>query len=313
MNVISYIALFTILVVLIMLKNRYEDKRLREETDDNYETIQKYLLDDESLAKSKKPILWIHVPREYNTRNWTSFGSRSSYELNIPYLHLTVDTIIKHCDDSFTICIIDDFTFKKLLPNWTVDLSITSNPLLSNLRILGQLRLLEIYGGVICPVSFLCFKDLIDFYDKQDMFVCENRGTYFQFAGAKKGANVLKNVIELAQRNISLSGHEFNQALNKYALKCKQIRLIEGMRIGTKNIDDRAILVDDLMSNDYLKLYENCYGILIPMDELLVRRKYEWFNRLNKKQVLQSNTILGNYFLIHRENQKGMKWVTFTQ
>lgn len=312
MNVITYIALFIILVVLIMLKNRHEDKRLREETDDNYETIQKYLLDDESLAKSKKPILWIHVPREYNSRNWTSFGSRSSYELNIPYLHLTVDTIIKHCEDSFTICIIDDFTYKKLIPNWSVDLSITSGSLLSNLRILGQLKLLEMYGGVICPVSFLCFKDIIDFYDNQDMFVCETRGSHFQFAGAKKGSNVLKNVIELAQRSVSFSAHEFNQAMNKYVYKNKQIRLIEGMRIGTKNIDDADIRVDDLMSNDYLKLYDNCYGILIPTDELLSRRKYEWFNRLSKKQVLQSNTILGNYFLIHRENQKGVKWVSFT-
>jgi hypothetical protein len=312
MNLVSYIALFIILVVLIMLKNRYEDKRLREETDNNYETIQKYLLDDESLAKSKKPILWIHVPREYNSRGWASFGSRSSYELNIPYLHLSVDAIIKHCDDSFTICIIDDFTFKKLIPNWTIDLSITSNPLLSNLRILGQLKLLEIYGGVITPVSFLCFKDLIDLYDKQDVFVCETRGNYFQFAGAAKGSPVLKNVIEVAQRNISLSTHEFNQVLNKYSLKNKQIRLIEGTRIGTKSVDDADILVDDLMSNEYLKLYDNCYGILIPMDELLNRKKYEWFNRLNKRQVLESNTILGNYFLIHRENKKGMKWVSIS-
>ena len=309
MNVISYAALFIILVVLIMLKNRYEDLEGR---DDNYETIQKYLLDDESLAKSKKPILWIHVPREYNSRSWQSFGSRSSHELNIPYLHLTVDTIIKRCDESFTICIIDDFTFKKLIPNWSVDLSITSGSLLSNLRVLGQLKLLQIYGGVICPVSFLCFQDLIAFYDKRDMFVCESRQSYFQFAGAAKGSSVLTNVIELAQRSVSLSAHEFNQVLNKHALKNKQIRLIEGARVGTKNIDDADVLVDDLMSNEYLKLYENCYGILIPMDELLARRKYEWFNRLSKKEVLRSNTILGNYFLIHRENKKPVKWASFT-
>jgi hypothetical protein len=310
MNPLYYIALFIILVVLIMLKNRYEDKRLREEDTDNYETIQKYLLDDESLAKSKKPILWIHVPREYNTRNWLSFGSRSSYELNIPYLHLTVETIIKRCEESFTICIIDDFTFKKLIPNWSIDLSAISAPLLSNIRILGQLRLLELYGGVICPVSFLCFKDLIDFYDKQDMFVCETHGSHFQFAGAKKDCHILKQVIELAQRSVSLSAHEFNKILNQFVYTSKKIRLVEGVRIGTKSIDDTDILVDDLMSNDYLKLYEGCSGILIPMDELLNRRKYEWFNRLSKRQVLESNTILGNYFLINRENQKSVKWVS---
>ena len=78
------IIFFAILIVLAILYNRFEDKRLREENQDNYETIQKYLLNDETLAKSKKPILWIHVPYEYNSRRWLNFGSRSSFELNHP-------------------------------------------------------------------------------------------------------------------------------------------------------------------------------------------------------------------------------------
>ena len=78
--------LFFILIVLGVLYKRFEDKRIKEEEGDTYESIQKYLLDGTTLGESKKPILWIHVPYEYNSRHWLSFGSRSSLELNQPYL-----------------------------------------------------------------------------------------------------------------------------------------------------------------------------------------------------------------------------------
>ena len=48
--------LFFILIVLGMLYKRFEDKMKREESSDIYESIQKYLLDDDTLGKSKKPI-----------------------------------------------------------------------------------------------------------------------------------------------------------------------------------------------------------------------------------------------------------------
>ena len=38
--------LFLILIVLGFLYKRFEDKRIREENKDNYEAVQKYLLDD---------------------------------------------------------------------------------------------------------------------------------------------------------------------------------------------------------------------------------------------------------------------------
>jgi hypothetical protein len=107
----NYILLFVILIVLGILYRRFEDKRMRQDNLENIETIQKYLLDDTSLSKSKKPILWIHVPYEYNSRNWLSFGSRTSFDLNQPYLYLTVRSIIEKCDSSFTICLIDDNSF----------------------------------------------------------------------------------------------------------------------------------------------------------------------------------------------------------
>ena len=168
----NYIFLFFILIVLGILYRKFEDKRLKEENSENYKTIQKYLLDDVTLAKSKKPILWIHVPYEYNSRKWLSFGSRSSLDLNQPYLYLTVKSIIARCDDSFTICIIDDNAFERLIPGWSVDMTRISDPILANMRTLGLMKLLHIYGGLLCPISLLilskdhCFISLTISYNK---------------------------------------------------------------------------------------------------------------------------------------------------
>ena len=157
---INNIILFVILIVVGILYYRYENKRMSEENEDNIETIRKYLLDDATLAKSKKPILWIHVPYEYNSRNWLSFGSRTSFDLNQPYLYLTVKSIIQQCDSTFTICLIDDSTFYKLIPGWTIEMNRISSPISDNMRMLGLMKLMYMYGGMICPISFLCIKDL---------------------------------------------------------------------------------------------------------------------------------------------------------
>ena len=63
-SITNLLILFFILIVLGILYKRFEDKRIKEEDGDIYESIQKYLLDDDTLGKSKKPILWIHVPYE---------------------------------------------------------------------------------------------------------------------------------------------------------------------------------------------------------------------------------------------------------
>ena len=47
-----------------------------------------------------------------------------------------------------------------------------------------------------------------------------------------------------------------------------------------------------------MDLNPSTYGILIPANEILSRNKFEWFSRLNAKQVVNSNTIIGNYLLL---------------
>ena len=311
--------LIFILIVLGFLYKRFEDKRIREENNYDNEAIQNYLLDSATLGKSKKPILWIHIPYEYNSRKWLSFGSRSSLDLNQPYLYLTVRSIISKCEKSFTICIIDDNSFAKLLPEWKVNLTTISDPILSNMRTLGLTKLLYKYGGLICPVSFLCMTDLIGIYNKgtrnEKLFLCEtvNRNVtstefdYYPsltFCGAPKENETIMQLCDFITRIISRDNTaqsvflgDFNRWCNK-RIQSGQINLIDGVEIGIKTVHEKPILVDDLLSNNYLDLFPGAYGILIPSNEILMRRNYEWFARMSAKQVLESETIIGNYLLL---------------
>ena len=319
--------LFFILIVLGVLYKRFEDKMSREESSDIHESIQKYLLDDDTLGKSKKPILWIHVPYEYNSRNWLSFGSRSSFDLNQPYLYLTVRSIIKNCDKSFTICIIDDTSFKRLIPGWNINMTSISDPILSNMRMLGMMKLLYIYGGMHCPISFLCLKDLNELYVKgtrgEKMFVCEtvDRNVTstdvdfypnLNFCGAPKECETVRELCNFIQRTAShdyTADTKFLGEFDKWSkerIHSGKINMIEGVEIGTKTVDEKQIIVDDLMSNNYLDLYQGTYGILIPSEEILSRNKFEWFARMSPKQVMESDTIIGNYILLSQTEEKGI-------
>lgn len=318
-NLSNLIILFSVLIVVGFFYKRYTDKLEREENGDIYENIQKYLLDDVALGKSKKPILWVHVPYEYNSRNWLSFGSRSSFDLNQPYLYLTMRSIIRQCDKSFTICIIDDASFKKLIPGWNIDMTKISDPILSNMRTLGMAKLLYIYGGLVCPLSFVCLKDLSSLYIKgtrgDKMFVCEtiNRTAtssdldFFpnvSFFGAPKECETIKEMCHYIQSTISNDYTAESVFLGEFDKWCMariqrgQINFIDGIEIGTKTTTGKQIVIDDLLSNHYLDVCTETYGIYIPADEILKRHKFEWFARLSEKQVLQSDTIIGNYILV---------------
>jgi hypothetical protein len=329
MLVANYIIIVIIVIALGILYQKFCEKQYSiaglPEGLDNYNEIKKYLLSDSynesALAKSKKPILWIYVPHEYNTRNWSSFGSRSSYDLNQPYLYLTVKSIIKCCDKSFHICIIDDQSFDKLLPesNYSATLATVGEPILANVRQLAIAKLIHLYGGVSVPISFLCNRDLVGLYEKgtrdDTMFVCENINTNIsatnemfypdvRFMGAKKNNEMMEKYIEHLEKLMGTNyaaEHDFlggcNAWIKPHIDKKHGIRLIPGTDVGTKTVNEDPVLIDNLLNQDFIQFYNKMYGIWIPADQILKRNNYEWFARLSADQIFQSNTILGKQFV----------------
>ena len=152
--------LLIIALIVGMFYKRFLDKYEKEDEIKKYEAIRHFLLNESDIATSSLPILWIHVPYELNSRSWESFNSRSSMELNLSYIQLTIGSIIKHCGKDFKICLIDDKSFIKLIPGWVHDLDKIGSPLKEKLRFLAKLKLLKYYGGMFIPQSFLCLRSL---------------------------------------------------------------------------------------------------------------------------------------------------------
>ena len=79
--------------------------------------------------------------------------------------------------------------------------------------------------------------------------------------------------------------------------KKNEINVINAKQFGMKDRDNNEILIEDLLSSSPIRLVSDCYCIVIPKDELLKRTKFNWFVRLNKSQIIESDNNISNYLL----------------
>ena len=327
------------ILLIIVFTSVYFGNQLRKANDmlehkEDQELIQKYLLNETKItemtkaatatevAKATRPKLWIHIKYDKNSRKWLSFGSRSSNNLNQPYLHLTIKSIIQHCGNDFHICFVDDDSFSKLLPEWQFKMSHLAEPFLSRVREYGMAKLLYKYGGMILPNSFICFRNLITFYKKalvgNKPFVTEQVNHHAQIhhgdkrllfvpdsyiMGSNMGDSTIRMWIELLEKQIGPHFHnqtEFLGVSNQWFLdriNDGSMTLIDGAFVGVKTAQRRAILLDDLMETESLDLDPMCYGVYVPADELLKRNKYEWYAVLSTEELMKSKPILTRYLV----------------
>jgi len=297
--------------------NKIKEKARAADDDDEYELVRQYLLNDSPLYGHNKPKLWIHTKYEVNARQWRSFGSRNSTDLNQPYLHLTVKSIINHCGNDFNVCLIDDASFRKLIPRWTIDVPALAEPLRSQAREMGMVHLLATYGGMVVPNSFLCTKNLLPLYEEATTpFVGENvaRATLYEggrrlqfapdvrFMGARKEDPCVRDLARfLTQQYQFYHVHQESAFLGETAAWClkaiqrRQMSLVTGEWLGTKNIKHQRVMLEDMMDDTYLDLDPRCKGLWIPEDEILQRNKYQWFASLSTDEILDSKTALAKY------------------
>ena len=128
--------------------------------------------------------------------------------------------------------------------------------------------------------------------------------------GAKKNNERMLQSIHHIQQLVSndyTAEAEFTGGYNKWINdkisqkgrnKGQDIRLIPGTDVGTKTIDEDPVIIDNLLNQNYIRFYENSYGIWIPADQILKRNNYEWFARLSQKQIFESDTILAKYIIL---------------
>ncbi len=301
-----------------IMYQRYQQKYNVDSDSYNYKLLQEYLLNDNSnnLGKSKKPVLWIHIPYEVNSRIWENFNSRNNKNLNIPYFYLTIKSIIENCSQSFNICLIDDNSFSKLLNDWNIDFNKLAEPVKNKVRHLCFFKILYKYGGFFVPPSFVCNKNLKSLYDEgivnNKPFVFEfynNRNTFniseffpnINMIGAPKKNDSILNCIHYLENMISkdfTNESVFLDNTNRFIYQeiiNNKINYLEGTKIGTKTYDNKPIVLEELFNkNTNFSLPSHSYGIAIPHEELIKRHKYNWFVYLDVDAICDCDNFLCN-------------------
>jgi hypothetical protein len=320
-NIFHYVCMIGIVLTVSYFANNI--KQNFSSNDDEYEIIRKYLLNDSPLYGYNRPKIWIHSTYEINARKWKDFYSRNTTDLNQPYIHLTIKTIIDHCGDDFNVCLIDDESFSKLIPSWDIDLQNVAEPMRSHFRDLGLMQLLYYYGGMVVPNTFVCMKNLKPFYDAgvagNHPFVCEaiNRTTNIAhqkqkllfvpnlyFAGAVKNDPVMLELVEYLKK-LNKNPHfqaetDFTGEMSQWcldAIQKQKLTLVGGEMVGVKTNDRKTILLENLMEEEYLDLSPNVVGIFIPGEEILNRPKFQWFAVLPAEQLLKTKMIISKYLI----------------
>lgn len=322
-NKVVKLAIAYLLIMFIgFIYNKYKKTIEVKEQYDDGELIQKYLLNDSSITKNNKPILWVHIEFEKNARSWESFGSRTSDNLNQPYQYLTIRNIIEHCGESFNVCLIDDDAFVKIIPEWRTRVEHLPRPLRTHVRDLALSTILHIYGGFLIPSSFICFHDLRSLYDAHmdtanvvmgELLTTSSLAVERQYSpspkimGCRKFDPVMKEYMEcLIQLNnrdntqeMDFTGETTRWWLEKQASMPSTLSIIPAEELGVKTTTNKPVLLEDLMGDIDVKLSPTAAGLYIPEQEILKRSKYQWFARLSPQQVLESHTLVGKYLLIN--------------
>lgn len=320
----TYKYIFTISIILLASYFGSHIKSAFTDESDEHELIKKYLLHDSPLYGEERPKMWIHSKYEINARKWKSFQSRNTTDLNQPYIHLTVKSIINHCGNDFNICLIDDETFSKLIPGWDIDVSKIAEPMKSRYRELGIIELIYIYGGMTIPNSFVCMKNLKELYDmgveNNKPFICEginrytnilmdkNKRTFTpdsQIIGAKKKSpefRLMADYLKIRNQNPHFSSDvEFLGFTSEWCIskiRSGEMNLIGGEYIGIKTTDGKPILLEDLMEEAPLHICPmRNFGVLIPREEILNRVHYQWFATMSSSELLTTTPVVVKYIL----------------
>lgn len=301
-NIPKYLLMLGIIIFASYLGKNYSKYIEGDENKNEYKLVQEYLLNDSPLYGYNKPKLWIHTKYEYNARKWKSFQSRSSYDLNQPYIHLTIKSIVLHCADDFNICLIDDDTFSKLIPSWSTNMKSTPEPLKSRYRDYGIAQLLYYYGGVVVPNTFICRRNLKDLWvegtDGGIPFIGEyqNRfanstagGQQLSFIGNMEYITGPTGLLDGAKRDLQLQSH------NSTLKKTRQMRtfLPNPFFMGARKNDPVILeLVEYLKIRDSRIPFSGEASILGSYSQLCLTKVLEGKMLLIDGEMLGTKTVI---------------------
>lgn len=278
--------------------------------------------DKDNLKRgSKLPVLWIYLNNsDVNSRSWYDFMSRSSRVMNLPFLNLCYETIVRHTKTQFRVEVISGLPdLAGRLGGWEALPEPLRNPeAFVNGPEMNWIRaaVLAKFGGLWVSPSTIWIgdikplpKDRVVFFgmNVEETYATKTSLPAFDVVWSPKPEHPVwleweKNVRE--RLNFRLRGggageHEdFENTMKQFPDQIQVIRLPE---ISRKGPNRRRIELEDLITTTgsthaSFHIAEDAVYLPIPLEELMQREKFSWFLRMSEDQILSSDMVISHLF-----------------
>jgi len=261
-----------------------------------------------------KPTIWIYYnDSDVNSRQWLDFGARSSRVLNIPFLNLCYESILKHNSNKYKVEVIGGLTgLKERLGEAALPWPLRNQKLVVNQPELDFIRaaVLAKYGGLWLSPNMICrggFGELPE--DKPVFFGTDLDDTFSGPDGTrvpgfravwspKSGHPVFEDMAVAAFERLEAAGggaqirNDAKWDFLQFAAAHSEMRA--GAELGRKGRDGKRIQLEDFLAAGgegvlpFAVPAETVY-IPFPMDEALRRSAFSWFVRMSEEQIMESD------------------------
>jgi hypothetical protein len=276
-------------------------------------------LDKHLLQKGMdKPVIWLYYDMsDVNARSWSDFGARSSRALNIPFLNLCYESIVKKNKDKYRIEVIGGLAgVAELLGGWDqLPPGLRDSIAPVNEAEINYIRaaILSRYGGLWLEPSTVCLKSFGELpEDKTVFFGTDLDETYAGSAGTnvpgfraiwtpKPNHPMFKQWMDICYERVA---HKRGGEQIRGDAKWDFVRLttehvstgivVDPAAEGLRKKNGKRIQLEDLLaSNTEGKLpFDLCdYTVYVPFPwrELMDREAFGWFLRMSEAQIMESD------------------------
>lgn len=280
--------------------------------------------DRDNMKRGKElPVLWVFLNNsDVNSRSWYDYMGRSSRAINIPYLNLCYQTIVKYNQTHFRVEVISGLAdLAGRLGGWETLPEPMRNPdTFVNEPELNWIRaaVLAKWGGLWVSPSTLWLNDLKPLSKDKVTFFGTNTEETYTTKAAVPALDVIwspkpehpvwvrweKNVLE--RLNFRTGGSEFRHdergdfadALQTFPDQIQVLRLPE---ISRKGENRRRIELEDLITTSgstsaAFHFPKEAAYLPIPLGELQQREKFGWFLRMSEEQIMESDMVISHLF-----------------
>ena len=266
------------------------------------------------------PVMWIYIDTsDVNSRYWADFGNRSSRAINIPFLNLCYESLVKANKDRYRVEVIAGLSDLAIrLGGWDA----LPKPLQSSIAPVGEAEInwiraavLKKFGGLWVNPSMVAIKAFPKLpSDKVAFFGSDDDETYSGPLGTaapslrllwspKPEHPLFADWEESTWTRVEdqMGGRQFRRDEKSDAVMLgkkykNEVTYFPMVELSRKPNGKRIQLADLLMSgqegNLPIVITEDTEVVPVPYSELLASREYGWFLRMSEEQILASDLTI---------------------